>query len=159
MDEAVQADQSTALVDMSIRQVIQVVIWGMLVGLLAWGFTFFLEQVVLKAIMCGGTGVNCSVGMLAGIWGGLGAACVALFGLVRLRIFRPLLVVIAATISLWGLAGVVDALPVYSVGIAYVLLYGAAYIAFTWIVRVRLFWLAICLLLPVCVVVRLLLNS
>ncbi len=158
MDNTAQAE-STQLIDMSIRQTAQIVIVGLLMGLLAWGLTVLLQYVVLKAVLCGGVASGCSVGLAASIWGDVAAACVGLFALVRLRVFRPLLVVIAVTVSLWGLVGSIDALPWYGVGAAYAFLYALAYIVFAWVVRVRLFWLAVCLLLPVFVIVRLLLNS
>jgi len=121
---------------------------------LTWGLSWLLSTYVFSAILCGDGDTRCaSVGMYGEITSTVIIAIIALVGLVRLRVFRPMLVVIAATISLWGMIGVLSSLAWYWVLLACVVLYAIAYGLFVWIVRIRLFWaaLVVCLLLIIAV--------
>ncbi|HMH70174.1 MAG TPA: hypothetical protein VK502_02150 [Candidatus Saccharimonadales bacterium] len=159
-EEMQQTETQSPFMPMSGRQLLQVAVLGLIVGLAVWGMAFLLENYVFKAIMCRGA-VSATCGMTSQyatavatiLAGGIG-----LFGLVRFQVFRPLLVVIAAGVAMWGIVGITAVLfPWYGVGIACALLYALSYLAFTWILRVRVFWIAVALLLVLIVAVRLLL--
>ena len=88
----------------------------------------------------------------------LGAAA-GLFGLVRLYVFRPLLVVAAAVVALWGLITIVSPFAWYIALPVVMVLYGFAFAAFAWLVRLRHFLIALISVIVVIVIVRLVLNS
>ena len=161
MAETSQDDKQVHVIQMSTKQIIQVVILGVLVGLLVWTLAYILETYVLKALLCQGSQtVKCSSATTyANIAASILAAGIGLFGLVKIGVFRPLLVVIAATASLWGLLGVLNALPFYGVLIALGSLTSLCYLAFSWIARVRMFGLAVVLMVVLIVAVRLSLMS
>ncbi len=161
MAEVNQDDRQAHVIEMSAKQIIQVVILGALVGLLVWAFTYILETYVLKALLCQGIQtVKCSSATTyAGIAASILSAGIGLFGLVKIGVFRPLLVVIAATASLWGLLGVVGSLPIYGILISIAGLTALCYLAFSWLARIRMFGLAVVLMVVLMVAVRLALMS
>jgi hypothetical protein len=161
MAETYQDEKTTPIIAMSVKQIMQVAVLGILVGLLVWAFTYILETYILKALLCQGSQtMKCALATnYAGIAASILAAGVGLFGLVKIGIFRPLLVVIAATVSLWGLLGIIGAMPLYGVLIFSAGLTALSYIAYSWIARIRLFWLAVLLMVVLIVVVRLVLMS
>jgi hypothetical protein len=160
MTESQPEQPSTAIVAMSVQQMLRIILVGAGVGVITWGLTLLLDTYVFKAIVCqDAASVQCassfeystiSASILAG---GLG-----LLGLVKLRIFRALLVVLAATVSLWGVELVMRpwewqiALPVS------LLLFMVAYCLFAWIARLRSFVMTLVVLAILVVAVRLVLN-
>jgi hypothetical protein len=94
----------------------------------------------LGPVMCGSGLNSCSgaidmAGAIATVLGGV----VGLLGLVRLSVYRPLLIVLAAAACLWGLSSWVGNLAWFEALSWSVLLYGFAYTAFAWLVRPRPF--------------------
>jgi hypothetical protein len=161
MAETYQDDKPTPIIAMSVKQMIQVAVLGVFVGLLVWALTYVLETYILKALLCQGSQtMKCaSATTYAGIASSILAAGVGLFGLVKIGVFRPLLVAIAATVSLWGFLGTVVTLPLYGVLISIAVLTALSYLAFSWLARIRLFWLVVVLMIVLVVVVRLVLMS
>jgi hypothetical protein len=149
-----------SITTMGARQAVQIVILGAAVGLAMWGVEFLLETYVLRAVLCQGSVAYCaSASQYANILATLVGMGAGLFGLVRLQVFRPLLVALAAAICFWGLIGVISVLPWYEVGIACMLLYALSYILFAWIARIRLFSLAALIAFLLVVIVRLVLVA
>jgi hypothetical protein len=160
MNDTYQQDKPAPYMPMNGGQFVQVALLGAVVGLLVWGISFLLDTYVLKAVFCEGSQIgNCGVsGGYSEAMASIIAAGVGLFVLVRLQVFRPLLVTLATVISLWGIVSIVSAQPWYMVALSCVLLYALAYMLFTWINRLRLFWVVIVLLVVVVVGVRLILT-
>ncbi|HET8884440.1 MAG TPA: hypothetical protein VFM68_03140 [Candidatus Saccharimonadales bacterium] len=154
-------EQPTSLVTMSFRKLLMVVVIGAIAGLVTWGLTYLLDVYVYKAILCNDeTAVQCaSSSQYAMVTAAVIGAAVGLFGLVRLQVFRPLLVVIASVIALWGLIEVVTFMPWYLAATVSAVLYGLALAVFAWFARVRHFLLAIILVVIMIVAVRLVLNA
>lgn len=141
-------------------QFVQVIIIGAVVGALSWVLAQVLGMYVLKPAACSGDALVCAVSSQpAVIVAALLAGCIGLFGLVKLQIFRPLLVVIAATLSAWGVIGLLTALPWYGSLLVMVLFYAISYAAFTWIARIRAFWLVILISVVVVVALRLIVTA
>lgn len=147
----------SALVIMSGRELWQVAMAGLIVGLLVWGLTLLLDHFVYTAILChGDASSKCTAApeyaavTAAFIGGGAG-----LFALVRLQIFRPLLVVVGALIALWGIVGLTAVMPWYGAAISIMVLYALAYALFSWVVRLRSFILALIVLIILIVIVHL----
>ena len=140
---------------MANRDLAMVILLGAIAGLLTWVLSWLLGNYVFTAILCGGGDTRCaSAPMYAEITATVIVAIVALVALVRLRVFRPLLVVIAATVSLWGMIGMLSSLAWYWVMLASILLYAVAYGLFVWVVRIRLFWAALIVILLLIIAVR-----
>jgi hypothetical protein len=145
---------------MDTKQLVQVAVFGILAGLLVWGLTYMLEVYVLKALMCPeANGVTCaSASQLGEAIATIFTAAIGLFALVKLQVFRPLLVVIATVVSLWGIIGIVGELPMYMIGLSVAGLYAISYLMFTWITRLRLFSLVAVLLVVLIVLIRVILT-
>ena len=153
-------EQPNTLIPMSVQQVIRILLIGAGVGVVTWGLTLLLDMYVVKAIVCqDAASTQCASSFeYASISASILAAGLGLLGLIRLQIFRALLVVLAATISLWGIElmmrpwGWQVALPTS------LLLFMVAYSLFAWLARLRSFILAVVIMLVLVVAVRLVIN-
>jgi hypothetical protein len=153
--EQEQPQQEAAYVDMPVKQILQVLVLGAFVGLVAWGLYLALDAYILKAIMCQGSqAVGCATGSYAESTAVILASGIGLFGLVKSQIFRPLLVSLAAVVGLWGVFSTMSMLPWYLVGLYVTLLYAISYLFFAWLARIRSFVTVIILTVAVVAVVR-----
>ncbi len=86
------------------------------------------------------------------------AAIIGLFAMVQLRVYRPLLVVILATVGIWGVLSTVSSgLAWWGAALGSALVFALTYALFAWLVQLRHFLLALCVSVVVVIVVRLLL--
>lgn len=161
MPESSEEVVSPVFTATSVKQMLQISVLGAIVGVLIAGLAFVFETYVLSALLCQGRqGMRCvDAGHYAEIIAVIIASAVGLFGLVRLQAFRPLLVVLGAAISLWGILSYVAAMPWYGIAITCALLYAAAYALLGWIARIRVFWLVALLYVLIVVAIRLILTS
>lgn len=161
MSETNQNGTQTLYIPMGTKQLVKVALFGILAGLFVWGLTFVFEAYILKAVFCPGSlELTCAPSAQYGeAIGTIIGAAVSLFVLVKLQVFRPLLVVIATVISLWGLIGIIDGLPLYLIALSVGGLYMFTYLVFTWITRLRLFIVVVILLLALIVAIRLILTA
>jgi len=151
-------ERPTPFVSVTLQQLTFVLAIGLIVGALVWGLTQLFDAYVAVPLLCGGEG--CAV---ASRYSEIGAVVLAsglgLFGLVKLRVYRPLLIALASAVTLWGIVGYASPLfPWYGVLIATALLYMLGYVAYAWLSRIRLFWLAALIFLLVIVATRLILS-
>ena len=150
------------VVPMYRNEVASVAAVGASVGIISWVAMTLLEKYVFAAVLCSqDAAANCADSanyalIVAMILGGLAG----LIALVQARIYRPLLVVVAATAALWGfsdkLIGEIQwywALPITLV------LFALAYALFAWIARLRSFILSAVISLVLVVIVRLVMNG
>lgn len=123
------------LIELQPQQMAQVVVLGAATGLIVWILTFLVKQAVIVPLFCSGACTNATdvAGVVATVLGG----AVGLMGLVRVGVYRPLMIVIAVAIALGGLAGLVYGMAWYQTLLWSVALYAAAYAAFAWFVRIR----------------------
>lgn len=152
---------SSPLVSITIRQLVFVLLIGLFVGVVMWGLTELINGYVLAPIFCrDGKGSACaSLPRYSEAAAVVLASGIGLFGLVRLGIFRPLLVALASAVSLWGIVGYTSGFfPWYYVLASSALLYALAYGAYMWLTRIRLFWVAVILILILVVALRLLFS-
>lgn len=133
--------------EMTGRMIVHVALLGMFLGLIAWGVTALVSNYVIDPLFCKADGGNFSVcsqgGLLASNLASLLVGVLGVVALLRLGVFRPLLISLAAVITLWGLGPWMGALPWYEALIWSVILYTIAYVAFSWLARVRVFWIAL----------------
>lgn len=155
-----QVENQSALVPMAISQLLQTFLLGLIVGLVVWGLAFVLDTYVLRAIMCqGDQTIGCSVGNYAEASAAILATGLGLFGLMRLRVFRPLLVALATLVALWGVIAITSGMQWYIVGLSVALLYAISYAFFAWIARIRSFVVVLIILVVIVAAVRFIFNS
>lgn len=160
MDADGAQEKASLFTAMRPAQLMQVIVVGVVVGAFSWIFAQVLGMYALKPASCSGDAFVCAASSQpAVILAAILAGCIGLFGLVKLQIFRPLLIVIAATMSLWGVVGLLTALPWYLSLLATVLFYAVAYTAFMWVARIRTFWLVLVLFVLLIVGVRLIITA
>ncbi len=86
------------------------------------------------------------------------AAIIGLFGMVRLRVYRPLLVVLLTTVSIWSILSIlIPGLTWWGAALGSALVFALTYALFAWLVQLRHFLLAVCVSLVVVVAIRLVL--
>ena len=153
--------ESPFFIAMSLRALLFVVITGLAAGLAIWGLTFLLDTYVYKALLCANQTTHQCVSstQYATVTATILGAALGLFGLVRFQVFRPLLVVLAAIVALWGLLEVVSPFVWYIELPAVMVLYGLAFGVFAWLARIRHFLISLVAIIVLVVVVRLVLNS
>lgn len=145
MTEESRPEKPTSTIGMPMNDFLSVVILGGIIGLSVWGLTFILNRYVFDAYFCGGgTSDQCSsAGNYAAMLATIIGAVAALVALIRLRIYRPLLIVLAAAISLWGLAQYGLGLAWYQMALVLLVMYALALVTYGWIARLRQFWIAL----------------
>lgn len=132
-------ESKPAIIDQDGRLSIKVALTGAIIGLVAWGFTILLERFVLTSLFCSDPSAAACTNVTT-YAGNIAAVIMAIIGvvvLVRLSVFRPLLIVLGAAISLWGLAAWLSGLSMVEQLAWSVVLYGLLYSLYAWIARVR----------------------
>lgn len=144
MDNSNGSNTSQTLIDLRPQTLVQVALFGAGLGLVSWLLTMLVRQIIFVPLFCGDpanslcVGATGSAGVLALIITGI----IGLLGLVRLGVYRPLLVALAAAVTLWGVAVWTGGMLWYEAIAWTVILYALAYVVFTWLVRPRAFGLA-----------------
>lgn len=126
-------------IDIQPQQIMRVVVLGMFVGLLFWGTSLIFHNSLLSPVLCAEQPKDVCAESLA-VSSGIATIIVAIAGLlvlVRIGVFRPLLVIIAVSVTLWGLGVWLQSLAWYEAMSWSMLLYGLQFIAFTWLARFR----------------------
>lgn len=152
MPEAPTADTGSKIIDMRIDVVMRVALLGIGLGIVSWTVATLLGRFVIAPLNCIGAapGVVCSgAEILAGNIALVLAAIAGVLGLVRLGVYRPMLVAIAVGICLWNLGGLISGLAWYEALAWTGLMYMVGYVAFSWLVRPRNFVLVLIMLLVV----------
>ena len=148
--------RESPFVTMTLRELIATAIWGVVIGLVTAFIYIMLYKFVFSTVLCRAQSTgSCDqapsyaaiVTLIISLVAGVGA-------LARLRIYRPLLVVIAALVSLWGLQSDVMGMPWYWAVPATAVLFGLAYALYAWLSRIRNFILAIVVIAVVVILVR-----
>lgn len=157
MDDESQVEQPSFAVAMSNRDLLGILILGGIVGLLIWGLGLVLNRYIFDVFFCqNGISSQCSraVDYATGV-AALAGSVAGLVGLIRLRVYRPLLIVLASVISLWGVVQLALGMRWYWGAPVTFLMYLLAYGLYSWIGRVRLFWIALAATVVLIAAVRL----
>lgn len=152
-------EEITSTQTLSGRDLASVIILGVIAGVITWGVYELLLHFVVPGLFCRDSTTSlCETApsIMDGVSLVIGAV-VALLGLIRLRVFRPLLVVLATIIALGGLAQRADVLAWYFSLLACGVLFGLAYGLFAWMAKIRLFWTALLVSAVLVIVTRLVL--
>jgi hypothetical protein len=146
----------SSLIPMSSRELVATLIGGAVIGAVVVALYLLLNHFVFTAVLCRPQApADCSqapsyamiVAQVIGVIAGIGM-------LVRLRIYRPLLVVLATLISLWTLQALIAPLAWYFAVLAAAVLFGLSYALFAWVARIRSFILALVITVVLVVVIR-----
>ncbi len=145
------------------RDMLRVFVIGAITGLLAAAFYMLIDSYVLSAKFCAGPGSSAAgcanretyIGAFALVI----SALVAVIALVRARVYRPLLVAILAVASLWGVMQLLAELPRGWMFTASIVLAALAYTAFTWLLLIRKFLIALIVGIIVVVLLRIVLMA
>ena len=124
---------------MNWRSLATVFLTGALIGLITYALYLPLARLVFEPILCGDNSValvRCgSETSFASTIAIVISSMVGLIFLVRSRVFRPLLVVLATALSLWGLLILIASLP-WLVGVLITALaFGVGYAVFAWLAQ------------------------
>lgn len=144
-------------VPMATRELLSTVLCGVGVGLLVALLMYLMNKFVFGAVLCRPQApADCAqaptysmiVAMIIG-------AIAGLVSMARIRVYRPLLIVIAATIALWGINTLTASMAWYFALPVIMIMFGLVYGLFAWIARIRSFILAIVVTVVLVVIVRL----
>lgn len=143
-------------IDMSQRQFANVLFVGLGVGIVMWLLQLVLSKYVYGPIMCHDSlQASCSsVENYANTTAAFLATAGGLVALVRLRVYRPLLVAIAALIAIWGVSRITEGMTWPAALATYAVLNAAIYGLFTWLARIRSFLLSVILIVIALVLIR-----
>lgn len=138
---------------------LQTFVLGVVVGGLTWLTYLGLERFVLSPLLCANNGQVCTSSPTIALVASLVImSVIGLVLMVRIGLLRPLLIILASVLTLWGfhvwLAGTEWWLGALYAG----LLFGLAYVTYTWINRFLFFPLALVLTVVCVVVARLLVG-
>jgi len=155
------SEKPSTIIPTQISDFLSVVVLGGVVGVIIWAIAMMLNRFVFDVYLCQNvvsgqctTAENYSV-VAASIVG----AIAALVALIRLRVYRPLLVLIASLVSLWGIVQLSWDLGWFTGILVVFLLYALAFGLYAWVARIRQFWIALIVIVVLVVAVRLALVS
>lgn len=155
MTDTYDEEARSAMVSLDARRMLMIALAGAGAGVIVWGLTAVLGNYVLGGILCHSQTMQCaSADQYAEILASIVAAGAGLFALVRMQVFRPLLVVLGALLSLWGVVALASTLPWYGTLLSCLFMYAAAYLAFAWLARLRSFGLVLVLFVVLIVMIR-----
>lgn len=123
-------------------QVWQTALLGALLGIIFWIFTLSLNYLIFDSLRTAG-----NVAMIV-------VSTVALIIMVRSRMARPLMVVVAAAASLWGLATWTEGLIWSQVILWNIVMYTFSHVLFSWLARFNKITVAMLMMLFVIVIIR-----
>jgi hypothetical protein len=132
----------SAIVDMRPDVVVRVALLGLAIGFVAWVLTWALAKYAVGPALCPTTGSHTACGSTDAIAGNIVlvvTAIAGMLGLVRLGVYRPMLIAIAVVLGLWGIGAWLSNIVWYEALGWSALVYMAAYVAFSWLVRPRNF--------------------
>lgn len=157
MDQSDLSEKTPSFIELSPQSLLQVALLGAGLGVLYWLLTLLVRQIVFVPLFCGDPTNTMCVGATgsAGVVALILASVVGLLGLVRLAIYRPLLIALAAAVSLWGLSGWTANMFWLEAMASSVVLFALCYAIFTWLVRPRSFVLAGILVVVMVILARL----
>jgi len=143
------------------HEIINTLIFGFVIGIVFAGAYYLLNQFVFGSVLCrAGNDATCSSAPTYSMAvATVIAAIVGLVGLVQLRGYRPLIVVLAVAVSLWGFEAIFMSVP-WIVGLlSSAVLFALSYLLFSWIARLRSVALATVVTIVLVVLIRLALVS
>ncbi len=131
---------------------------GAVVGLIGWLLAIAFDQWVIGAIFCRSSdtaSVCVNAWPISWILAHTIVAIGSLFALVRLTVYRPLLVVIAAFVAVWGISAWLLPLAWWQATLWQAGLFALAYALFAWLASIERFLYSLVVTVAVLVIIRL----
>jgi hypothetical protein len=151
-----KVEKPATIIPMLKSDLIGILLLGAAAGLVVLGLGIVFNRFIFDVYFCQGdvttectNARNYSAAIASVI-----AAIAAMGGLVRLRVYRPLLVVIASMVSLWGVVQVVWSLYWLIAVLVVAVLYALAFGLYSWVARIREFWISLLVIIVLVVAVR-----
>lgn len=161
MERSLQTDISVDPYPLTLRLLVSALVIGALVGIGGWAIDLFLQRYFIEPVFCASpdsVGVCENGSTIAWVLSHVlvvGASVVAMVGAM---IYRPLLVALAALITVWGMGGWLDGLVWWNAMLWQALIFALAYGVYAWIARTVQFWIAALVTLLVVVLCRFVLS-
>lgn len=155
MNETASETRSN-LVPMTWRELARIGAIGAVIGALSVGLYVLFHTYIFQAVLCRDQ-VNTACGQAAtyaAITTAFIASFVAVVVLAHIRVYRPLLIILAAILALWGIQSIVAVLPWYWALAGMIAVGALAYSLFAWIARIRSFILSAVAAIVIAVIIR-----
>jgi hypothetical protein len=113
---------------------------GVTIGILYVGITALLQQYVIEPLYCRSVVDSAICTNSLSVAGNVASILVALAALglfVRLRVYRPIVIVVATAVLLWGLSSWTAGLNGFEIVASSAILYGLAYLMVSWVCRYK----------------------
>lgn len=140
-------NRSLAIIDMRSDVLVRVALLGLGLGIVAWLLTLLLGRFIIGPVFCPEGQVCSDTDVIAGNIALILTGVAGILALVRMGVYRPMLIAIAACATLWNVGGWLSGIVWYEALGWSALIFMVAYIAFTWLVRPRNFVIVIIVLL------------
>lgn len=130
---------------------------GAIVGVVGWLLTLFFRSVVVENLFCRSTdtfSVCSNGGTIAWVAGMVIVLLASVFMLTQANIYRPLLVVIAVAVALWGVGSWFLPMTWWAGLLWQGVVFGLAYAAFSWLAAHERFIISLVAVIVVVVVAR-----
>jgi hypothetical protein len=157
VQQTVQAtdDEAPKFVDIDRQSLGLAALTGLAVGILTWFVSWFFQHVIFNPLVCHSSVVTCADnGVIAFNIASILVAIAGVVALVRGGIYRPVLVALAALVSLWSLQGLLNSLGWFEALLWTAALYALAYGLFAWILKIYNLTIAAILLVILVVLAR-----
>ncbi len=155
MNETASETRSN-LVPMTWRELARIGAIGAVIGALSVGLYVLFHTYIFQAVLCRDQ-ANTACGQAAtyaAITTAFIASFVAVVVLAHIRAYRPLLIILAAILALWGIQSIVAVLPWYWALAGMIAVGALAYSLFAWIARIRSFILSAVVAIVIAVIIR-----
>ena len=144
------------LVPMTWRELARIGAIGAVIGALSVGLYVLFHTYIFQAVLCRDQ-ANTACGQAAtyaAITTAFIASFVAVVVLAHIRVYRPLLIILAAILALWGIQAIAAVLPWYWALVGMIAVGALAYSLFAWIARIRSFILSAVVAIVIAVIIR-----
>lgn len=155
MNETASETRSN-LVPMTWRELARIGAIGAVIGALSVGLYVLFHTYIFQAVLCRDQ-ANTACGQAAtyaAITTAFIASFVAVVVLAHIRVYRPLLIILAAILALWGIQAIAAVLPWYWALAGMIAVGALAYSLFAWIARIRSFILSAVAAIVIAVIIR-----
>lgn len=131
-------DPHAAWSTMNMKTIVNIFLYGLLVGIVTFALYTVLERFVFEPILCRESAALARCEAKEEFASGVAIVLGSMLGLVLLvreRVYRPILAIIGVVVSLWGLLMMSMVLPLWLAGAAVAIFFGLAYVLFSWLVQ------------------------
>ena len=153
-----QVNTTSAYVAPDRHSILGTVLTGLVVGLVGWLLSLAIQTWIIDPVFCRSPqtfAVCANGGTIGWVIAMILVSIASLLSLVRNGVFRPLLVVLASLIALWGASAWLGPLPWWQGMLWHGVLFALAYALFAWVARLSNFLIAVIITIVLIVAARL----